>query len=47
MLKLATEVPDVILVYLLLTLNIFDTLFQCVFADFEDKNGGGWNTLPS
>ena len=27
--KLALETPDVVLVYLLLTLNIFDVFFQC------------------
>ena len=36
--KLAIEAPDV-LVSLVLTLNIFDTLFKCFFVDFEHVNG--------
>ena len=43
-LKLTIEVTDVVLVHLLLTLNIFDMLLWCVFADFEDLNSR-WNTL--
>ena len=42
--KLTTEAPDVALMSLLLTLNIFNLLFQCFFADFEHVNAG-WNTL--
>ena len=45
--KWTTEAPDALLVSLLLTLNIFDTLFLCFvlfFADFEYVNAG-WNTL--
>ena len=43
-LKLTIEVPYVALVSLLLTLNIFDMLFYCVFYDFEYINSK-WNTL--
>ena len=49
--KLTIEASDIVLVSLLLTLNIFDPLFQSfyvfvvvVFADFEHVNGE-WNTL--
>ena len=41
--KLTTEASDVILVSLLLTLNIFDVLFQCFLADFKHLNAR-WNT---
>ena len=40
--KLAIEAPDV-LVSLVLTLNIFGTLFKCFFVDFEHVNGR-WKT---
>ena len=47
-LTLTIEGPDVVLVSILLTLNIFDTLFYCFlfifFADFEHVNAR-WNTL--
>ena len=42
--KLTIELSDVVLVSLLLTLNVFDTLFYCFFADLEHVNGG-WNIL--
>ena len=42
--QLTVELPDVVLVSLLSTLNVFDTLFYCFFADFDHVNGG-WNTL--
>ena len=43
--KLTIEASDVVFMSLLLTLNIFDTLFYWgFFADFEHVNGG-WNTL--
>ena len=41
--NLTIQLPEVNLVSLLLTLNVFDTLFYCFFADFEHVNGG-WNT---
>ena len=33
--KLTIEAPDVVLVSLLLTLNMFGTLFKCFLAKFE------------
>ena len=36
--KLTIEVPDYVLVSLLLTFDIFVMLFQCVFAEFEHVN---------
>ena len=44
MFKLTIETPDVDLVSLLLTLNIFDMLLYCIFCYFENVNVG-WNTL--
>ena len=41
---LTVEAPDVVLVSLLLTLNRFDTMFQCFFGDFKHVNTR-WNTL--
>ena len=35
--KLTIRAPDVVLVFLLLSLNIFDTFFWCFFAGFECK----------
>lgn len=34
--KLVTEAPDILLVSLLLTLNIFDTFFNVSFINFEN-----------
>ena len=48
--KSTIEAPDIVLGSLLLTLNIFDTLFYwgffvlLFFAEFEHVNAG-WNTL--
>ena len=42
--RLTIEVPDVGLVSLLLTLNIFGALFKCFLAGFEHESAG-WNTL--
>ena len=46
MFKVNIEVPDIVLASLLLTLNYFSHLFECVSTDFEHVNGG-WNTLMS
>ena len=42
--KLTIDAPDINLVSLRLTLNIFGPLFGCFLADFEHVNAG-WNTL--
>ena len=42
--RLKREVPEVVLVSLMLTLNILDMLFWVFFADFELIHIG-WNTL--
>ena len=44
MFKATIEAPGIVLVSLLLTLNIFGTLFKCFLAEFEHVNAG-WNTL--
>ena len=42
--KITIEAPDIVLVSLFLTLNIFGILFKCFLAEFEHVNAG-WNTL--
>ena len=44
--KLTIEVTDFVLVFSLLTLNIFDT-FLVFFAQFEHLNAGQNTLLPS
>ena len=45
---MSTHVIDVVLVFLLLTLNILYTLFYCYITDFEQVNSSwAWETIGS